>query len=361
MVDKSLYDSDGVLSDRSGSTVFKPCKKAEIEFYESASSYPEFAYYIPKYMGTLSLVSDVDAALLKHSGISDQHKSGLQEIPDALVVEKAWAPSGGGKITTDSAIVLENVAEKFRRPNILDVKLGARLWADDAPPAKREKMEREAKETTSEALGLRIAGMRIWEGIECADQGGRNVDGYRAYDKFYGRNFTPETVHRGFEDFFLIQEGQPPDKNIQTVIRKFIKDLEGLQLVLEAEESRIYSSSLLFVYEGEMSALQDAIEHAPSLVETSTDNDMVRDGGESPNNVFVLHEADGATIYETDETDGTDESDGVEEWQFSAIQALKLIDFAHAQWTPGQGADENLLHGIKNVIKILRNLIKSTT
>jgi len=40
------------------------------------------------------------------------------------------------------------------------------------------------------------------------------------------------------------------------------------------------------------------------------------------------------------------------------IQVLKLIDFAHAEWTPGTGPDENVLHGIRNVIKLLDEIQK---
>jgi hypothetical protein len=68
------------------------------------------------------------------------------------------------KIVTDLAIVLENVAAGFVRPNIMDVKLGARLWDESAPPTKRARLDKVAAETTSSSLGFRIAGMRIWQG-----------------------------------------------------------------------------------------------------------------------------------------------------------------------------------------------------
>jgi 1D-myo-inositol-tetrakisphosphate 5-kinase/inositol-polyphosphate multikinase len=28
---------------------------------------------------------------------------------------------------------------------------------------------------------------------------------------------------------------------------------------------------------------------------------------------------------------------------------VKMIDFAHAQWTPGKGPDENVIKGLKNI------------
>jgi 1D-myo-inositol-tetrakisphosphate 5-kinase/inositol-polyphosphate multikinase len=36
--------------------------------------------------------------------------------------------------------------------------------------------------------------------------------------------------------------------------------------------------------------------------------------------------------------------------------SLKLIDFAHAEWTPGQGPDENNLKGVRSLIRIFEEL-----
>jgi len=41
------------------------------------------------------------------------------------------------------------------------------------------------------------------------------------------------------------------------------------------------------------------------------------------------------------------------------IAVAKLIDFAHASWTPGQGPDENALQGVRNVLSILTDLSAS--
>lgn len=398
--------SDGVLSDPSGSTVIKPCKKAEISFYESTSAHPAFSMYIPRFMGTLSLLSDAEAALaaaaVKQSRISEQQASALQDLPNALVVEKAWAPSGGGKIVTDSAIMLENVAEHYMKPNILDVKLGARLWADDAPPAKREKMERESTETTSKALGLRIAGMRIWQGQDYRGQPEVDKDGYQVFDKHYGRHLMLETVHEGFEIFFNIENGKIPNKGIKKVMKRFVADLEGLRDALELEESRMYSSSLLFVYEGDWTALQEAFvlekdvlathnervshqeyiadETYPSQIDTSntidpTNQASLTNGTCSPPLNALCDCLSSSQVPPTttpdpppglssalpvDFCDPCDLDSASDELHFPRIQALKLIDFAHAQWTPGQGPDENLLHGIKNVIQILTDLLSRT-
>ena len=339
--------SDGVLSDRSGAVVIKPCKQAEIDFYQSVtaqndSAHPHFVLYIPTFIGTLTLNNpDPETAVPALPDNNNSQAIPISSAPNAIshapVVEKAWTPSNGGKITTDLAIVLENIAASFKKPNILDVKLGARLWDDNAPPAKRARLDKVAEETTSKPLGFRIAGMRTWQGSGISADGSNGLsadDGYRLYGKDYGRQFTAETIRQGFEDFFLLDRDAVANKGpLRKVINHFLEDLEGLKLVLEGEESRMYSSSLLFVYEGDGDALEDA------FVAEKEDQGVMTDGVRG----------DEASHGSDEEEDGDEGKPGV--------QALKLIDFAHAEWTPGRGKDENLLHGLRSVIKILEGFI----
>ncbi|KAL8921223.1 MAG: hypothetical protein Q9208_005834 [Pyrenodesmia sp. 3 TL-2023] len=331
---------DGVLSDRTGAVVVKPCCQAEIDFYQSTAAHPLLLPFIPTFVGTLALNSDpeVVSALTPSAVVNVPDSEQVIRIADATptishapVVEKAWAPSNGAKITTDLAIVLENVTAPFKKPNILDVKLGARLWDDQAPPAKRAKLDKVAEETTSKPLGFRIAGMRTWQGSAAATDGmtdGLSSDGYKLYDKNYGRQFSASTIRRGFEDFFLLEKAAVAKGSLRKIINRFLEDLEALKMVLEREESRMYSASLLFVYEGDREALKNAL----------------------------LAEKEDGALTTTNETH--EESDDDDEPK-PGVQALKLIDFAHAQWTPGQGKDENLLHGLDHVIEILEGLVTS--
>ncbi|KAL8898930.1 MAG: hypothetical protein Q9192_001836 [Flavoplaca navasiana] len=331
---------DGVLSDPSGAVVIKPCSQAEVDFYHSVAKeeHSRFATFIPTFMGTLELNSEPDpAAAVARTEIMNPTEAGQSitesplAIPNAPVVEKAWAPSNGGKIKTNLAIVLENVAALFKNPNILDVKLGARLWDDNAPPAKRIKLDKVAEETTSKSLGFRIAGMRTWQGAAAsAGSDGILKDGYRLYDKHYGRTLTSETIRQGFEDYFSLERGGVIANKgpLRTVIKRFIEDLVELKSALENEESRMYSASLLFVYEGNRDALVDA---------------LAREKEEPANGV----KGDEASEVEDDEH------------QVPAVQGLKLIDFAHAEWTPGQGPDENLLHGLRCTIEVLEGLLEA--
>ena len=254
--------------------------------------------------------------------------------------------------------MLENVAAGLRKPNILDVKLGARLWADDAPPAKRQKFDALSEITTSKPLGFRIAGMKTWIGAKAAGLSPGGPDGYKVYDRHYGRALTPETVREGFENYFFIDSASITKKFARRVIKRFLGDLRGLQEVLEKEESRMYSASLLFVYEGDGAGLQADFETEKQVLDLETEQQLLELGtvqhGVLSNGYRdrPVLEDEGWSIEDEDEDD---DDEGVEE--LPKIQAVKMIDFAHAAWTPGLGPDENVLHGIRNVIKILTELL----
>ena len=319
--------------------------------------------HIPTYFGKICLGADTNAAhvagALVLPSATDSDPSVIHGVPGTMVVENAWAPSNGGKIHTDSAVVLENVAAGFKKPNILDVKLGARLWSDDAPMAKKVKLDKVAEETTSKPLGLRIAGMKTYQGIPNNGEENITSDGYRLYDKSYGRTFSAETIAQGFEDYFRLTKGVKAKGAIRKVIKRFVEDLRAIESVMEKEESRMYSASLLLVFEGDQQALEDAFATERDIIASldrklSNGNDRVDDDlmeGNGP--------TDGSGIVanvNVDDREG-EEGDEDEEVKFPAIQNLKLIDFAHAEWTPGQGPDENMLHGIRNTTKILNSLM----
>ena len=365
-----------MLSDPTGELVIKPCKQSEIDFYESIAAHPDIIAHIPTFFGKISLGADTNAAQATGALIlpsaTDPEPSVIHGVPGTMVVENAWAPSNGGRIHTDSAVVLENVAAGFKKPNILDVKLGARLWADDAPMAKRVKLDKVAEETTSKPLGLRIAGMKTYQGLP--SNGDENVtpDGYQVYGRMYGRGFNAETIARGFEEYFQLTEGVKAKGMTRKVIRRFIEDLRAIESVIEKEESRMYSASLLFVYEGDQQALQDAfvterdiiaslnrkVSEGDSLMSgngATNDDDLIKDNGTANSSGLDADVNVDGRDHEG-ESGEEDDDDDDEEVKFPAIQNLKLIDFAHAEWTPGRGPDENVLHGIRNTTKILTSL-----
>jgi 1D-myo-inositol-tetrakisphosphate 5-kinase/inositol-polyphosphate multikinase len=57
--------------------------------------------------------------------------------------------------------VLENLSHRFRKPNILDIKLGTILYDETASEEKRLRMEKTAKDTTSFETGVRLTGFSV--------------------------------------------------------------------------------------------------------------------------------------------------------------------------------------------------------
>ena len=58
-------------------------------------------------------------------------------------------------------VKIENLLQGFREPSILDLKLGTRLYGDDATSQKKAQMIKTASITTTGSLGIRITGMRV--------------------------------------------------------------------------------------------------------------------------------------------------------------------------------------------------------
>lgn len=58
-------------------------------------------------------------------------------------------------------IVLSNAASRFKRPSILDVKLGTVLYDEDATEEKKARMTQRALDTTSGTTGIRLTGFQV--------------------------------------------------------------------------------------------------------------------------------------------------------------------------------------------------------
>lgn len=303
-----------MLSDETGAVVVKPCTAAEISFYESVStSHPELIPHLPTFMGQLSVSADQSAATATESGTIQTEDGAVERLH-------------GKKLSTEQHIVLENITHGFKKPNVLDLKLGAQLWDEAAKPEKRARLDAVSKVTTSGSLGFRIAGMRTYKGasspevpedlksyVELDKEGG-----YWVYNKMYGRKFTAEDVNEGFISYIFPGEKTEAELGrAREVLAFFLGEVKDIQEVFEKKESRMYSASILLVYEG------DVDEYAKTKQKLRS--------------------------AEPDEDD--------DENNLPQLAAVKMIDFAHASWTPGQGPDENALQGMRSTAKILKALL----
>lgn len=161
-------------------------------------------------------------------------------------------PSEGGSAV--DCILLENLTSKFKLPCILDVKIGARSYADDASPQKQARSVAKSLSTTSHQLGFRICGMQVYS---------QEKGMYLCQDKYYGRALTVDTVGSALESFFALNTGKSPrdSRRGRQLVSAFLAKLETLRAVVTTLDGvRFYSSSLLLIYEGDLGEDTDTLK-----------------------------------------------------------------------------------------------------
>jgi 1D-myo-inositol-tetrakisphosphate 5-kinase/inositol-polyphosphate multikinase len=374
---------------------------------------------MPVFLGTLALndVTDINSLNEQLPAVADhmsQHmkeeavrmakenaaEAAAEEAAEAAVVDPLdnirWRPNKNRKIATNKSVVLENAAYGFKHPNILDAKLGRRLWADDAPLEKKKRFDDISKATTNGSHGFRIAGMRVYKGSD--DPAELDEMNFKVYDKDYGRlHVNSQNIVDEMRKFIFNDRAGIDEDLGRCIAFAFLQDLKKVEQVLANEESRMYSASLLFTFEGDGDALREAIQSratSGSARETSEVAEAfvassVNGIAEEPILVAVQKEkagdlpglsssrVDSAIVLDDDgeillrpgeskngmeqvlidgEIDLDMEDDDSEMSTLPHIFSLKLIDFAHATWVPGQGPDENNLLGVRSLIKIFEQL-----
>ncbi|KAJ2457869.1 hypothetical protein GGF42_002419 [Coemansia sp. RSA 2424] len=273
LLEHQVAGHGGVLRVGDGKVVAKPLIQREQEFYEASALSAKFKAFIPEYYGTL-----------QQEGLSD-----------------------GG-----SYICLENLTAGYEKPCILDVKIGTRIHDIDASPEKLAKMLRKAQASTTGSLGVRICGM--------------SIAGVTSPARDWFGQLTVETIKDAFAMYFSGAESVVSAEYRRFVIRQFIAEVEDLAAVIRSVETRMYASSLLFIYDASKARYEQFIS------EGKCDN-----GGNS---------------------DGADSDDDEDDDSSAGLLDVKAIDFAHSHWVPGQGCDELYLSGLEKLVEILRGLLR---
>ncbi|ADV25821.1 arginine metabolism transcriptional control protein [Cryptococcus gattii E566] len=188
----------GVMSDPSGGLLIKPALPREIAFYQMLSnSDPEdivwpLRKFVPKNYGTLRLEGRLGAG-----GAIETDLDMKNETPES--------------------VVLENLAYAYTRPNIMDVKLGTVLHAPYATDEKRQRMEKQARETTTHETGIRLTGCQTWHAP---------TQGYISTPKSFGKSITTPELSLGMVRFFplptdsipcLVAHPSPPPTAVEVV------------------------------------------------------------------------------------------------------------------------------------------------
>ncbi|KAM0261496.1 hypothetical protein ACHAQJ_002177 [Trichoderma viride] len=350
----------GTLCDADGELFIKPCTQTEIDFYQSVETqgFRDFADIMPVYMGELRLSNpeDVDDTLMGVISSDGDFKTTKEQIAATIaeaVDQTTWVPNQGKKIKTNKSVVLENATYGYKKANILDVKLGVRLWADDAPAEKKKRFDTISSQTTHGKLGFRISGMRVYQGSE--DESAWDEEGYKIYDKDFGRlDVNDDNVVDALRQFVFNKAASVDQALGRAVCSAFVRDLQRIEEVLASHETRMYSSSLLFIFEGDGAALGAAIEKNNEILERESAESYTCPPV-SRTNMSIDNRMDSGIVMDL-EGDYDDEDEDEDELRLPQIYTLKLIDFAHANFTPGRGPDENTLTGVRSLLRIFKKL-----
>ncbi|KAJ7625346.1 hypothetical protein DFH06DRAFT_1229223 [Mycena polygramma] len=293
---------NGVLTTEDESLLIKQALPLELKFYQTvaAATEPEFDAlrpFIPKLIGTLSLEGELDADKPPSEGsINIKRIEGSQK----------------------ESLVLENLAYPFVKPNILDIKLGTVLYDESASPEKVARMIKTAETTTSLTTGIRLTGFQVHDNTT-----GEAVTTAKAYGKSISAAQLPEGIAR----FFPIASADAPAQGLPAALLLQILELlrEDVQDIRDAFadlEMRMVGGSLLILYESDATRAEEGLQW------------MLKDDDEE----------------DDDEEDDEDESKPPKPGPPCDV---RLIDFAHTRFVPGQGPDTGVLLGFDTVLSLL--------
>lgn len=194
-----------------------------------------------------------DERTLRERKFYEQVFNSEESVPE-LVTLRAFLPKYLGTWKTSfhgqevEYLRLADLTHGFRRPSVMDIKIGAQTY-DPLACAEKVALEK-AKYPWGQELGFRILGMRVFD---------KHQQKYHIYGKDYGLKQTPDTVHEAFRTFLGMTHehpGAPP------YLMELLAELEQIQQWFEAQRLlAFYSSSLLIVYESQPDRLSSRADH----------------------------------------------------------------------------------------------------
>uniref|UniRef100_A0A0N4Z3L0 Kinase n=1 Tax=Parastrongyloides trichosuri TaxID=131310 RepID=A0A0N4Z3L0_PARTI len=176
-----------------------------------------------------------------------------KNIPDDLKLLRSFLPEYYGlhdlkfSNKTFKFIELADIAEEYKFPCQMDVKIGVKTFD---PNASIEKQENESKKYPPQTkLGFRILGYRL-NFPHCNDEKTVNLI---AKDRVWGRSFNEENVSTAFQEFL-----SSSSNFTKYLIKEFLRQLNLLQSWFNIQTNyHFYASSLLFIYEGNASTTRE--------------------------------------------------------------------------------------------------------
>lgn len=348
--DTDSDDSKGTLSTDDGAVFIKPATPEEIDFYDTIrNKYEQLASLCPPYYGSLTFTPE-HKALIDSASQESYNKDTVPGAGHHEVGKHEQTIKDDGKSNKikkiERGIALESLTHGFKEPNTLDVKLGAILYdqiaKDENNQEKIARFRKTSNETTSKNWSFRFAGMKVFKGHGERHTATVDGDGFTTYGKKYGQSLQDGDVHDAFRDF-LFQPDAGVDAELgRYVAEQFLKEVRKMVEVLDKIPLRMYSASILFVYEGDGDRLRDAIQEKKCRENCEKPTIKARKIFECKLIDFA-HATIGEEALETH----------LEPEEVDPKQGLK----SEIRWVKSAGGkDENTLKGIRNVVKVLEQV-----
>lgn len=214
-----------LLKDKVAGTVYKPIIPVEHFFYESPLA-DKFRPFVPTYHGVVTL------------------------------------KRGGG----DSQFIsLEDITHRYRKPSIMDIKMGITQHLDGMSEEKKALAVAKCKNSTSFLMGFRICGIKVYD---------NKTQQYSSWDRFWGRDVPPDNIVQAVANFFKFTQHRA------ALIDTYTAEITKMVPVMKQQvDFRFVSSSLLFMFEGDTSSVASAADLHPQLKMIDFANTLPLKGG----------------------------------------------------------------------------------
>ncbi|CAD2113275.1 hypothetical protein YYG_00167 [Plasmodium vinckei petteri] len=171
----------------------------------------------------------------KNNEHNSEHDGDITNSKD----KKKWVPH----------IILEDLVNGFKRPCVLDIKMGKRQRKIGASLEKKKRQVEKSFKTTSHSLGFRLCGCQHYNKLQ---------DTLFYKDKYWGRSLSKENIPWAIRNWFW-NGSLLYDELIPILLEKLHV---FFNCIVELRHYRFWSSSLLWVFDG---GLSDKKERLNSL------------------------------------------------------------------------------------------------
>lgn len=270
---------------------------------------------------------------------------------------KAYLPGffGIDQLDGRTYLVLQDITNGFRKPCLLDIKMGRRTYDEEATP---EKIEKEKKKyPPQEIIGFRFSGMKTYMATT-----NETFESTREWCLSLQPGDIPNALEKFFYDGIDVRTG---------LIESLIDELSQITKCLEKYPKwRFYGSSLLIAYDGEKPALTSNLLQASSspssMLQKINEEDNILKSQKSqslPKKIISLERSTSSTSNASNVSRNKKNKLQRKESLFDLNShhyhdiRVKMIDFTHVFEIKDGGKDYGYLHGLHFLISCLNELL----